>query len=317
MINFVSVLIPVYNAEKFLPKALDSVFNQGFKNFELLVMNDGSTDNSAAIMAAYALKDSRIITLNQSNTGKALAIDRLVSMAKSEWCVFMDADDIMMPDRLEKQIRFHNENSTVMASSSHCIYINEKDQQCGLQTYQGLKTREESIEAFEKKTLVNCAWTALMVKKKMFMEIGGLRSGFWPGEDFDFMNRWIERGHLLIIIQDYLMQYRIHENSITMSLKFDFLKSEYCNYCQYLRVNGLAEISFEEYVTVQKKESFLKKMRKKFYYYSAYYHKQAGISYHQKNIPSFMVKITIAILFDYRYVYASFKNQRKKVSMGQ
>ena len=317
MINFVSVLIPVYNAEKFLEKALDSVLNQSFPNFELLIINDGSTDSSAEIMNAYVLKDSRIIALHQPNAGQAIAINNLVSVAKSEWCVFMDADDLMMPDRLAKQIQFHNANPDVMASSGHCVYIDGKDQQCGLQTYHGLKTREDSFEAFEKKMLVNCAWTAFMVNKRIFVEIGGLRSAFWPGLDFDFMNRWIEKGHILIIIQDYLMKYRIHGNSITMKSKFDFVKSEYCNYCQYLRVNGLREISFEEYVAIQKNEPFFKKIRKKLYYYSAYYHKQAGISYHQKKIPSFMLKIAIAILFDYRYVYASFKNQRNKVNQEQ
>lgn len=113
------------------------------------------------------------------------------------------------------------------------------------------------------------------------------------------------------------MKYRIHENSITIKSKFDFVKAEYCYYCQNLRVNGLREVSFEEYLTIQKNEPFLKKLRKKFYYYSAYYHKQAGISYYQKKIPAFIIKISIAIFFDYRYVYASFKNQRNKVSGGQ
>jgi len=313
LINFISVLIPVYNAEKFLEKALDSVLNQSFQNFELLILNDGSTDRSAEIINDYALKDSRIIVVHQLNTGKSKALNKLVQISNADWCVFMDADDAMMHDRLEKQIQFHNANSDIMASSSHCIYIDGNGLQCGRQTYNGLKTKGDSIEAFEKKMSVICAWTAFMANKKIFLEIGGLRPEFWPGEDFDFVNRWIEKGNTLIIIQDYLMKYRIHENSVMMKSKFDFVKLGYCSYCQYLRVNGVCEISFEEYIAIQKNEPFFKRMRRKFHNYSKYYHKQAGVSYHQKKIPSFILKISIAILLDYRYVYASFQNQQNKV----
>ena len=75
-------------------------------------------------------------------------------MANAEWCVFIDHDDIMMPDRLEKQIKFPNENSDVMVSSSHCQYIDENDKYSGTQTYNGLKTREDSLNSQKNKTLV-------------------------------------------------------------------------------------------------------------------------------------------------------------------
>ena len=89
----ISVIIPVYNAEPFLPACLDSVLSQDYSSFEILVIDDGSTDNSAAIIDRYAAREPRIVALHQSNAGVSAARNRGLAEARGEYSAFVDADD--------------------------------------------------------------------------------------------------------------------------------------------------------------------------------------------------------------------------------
>lgn len=92
-----SIIIPVFNAEKYLSECLDSVLNQTFSDFELICINDGSTDNSAQILEAYKQKDSRIKVIHQSNGGVSAARNAGLDIAKGEYIGFVDADDTISP----------------------------------------------------------------------------------------------------------------------------------------------------------------------------------------------------------------------------
>ncbi|MEO7766395.1 MAG: glycosyltransferase family A protein, partial [Ferruginibacter sp.] len=133
----VSVILPVYNQEKYLQETIESILNQSFQDFELIILDDGSTDNSPQIIRQFAAKDNRIQAYFETNSGKSLATNYLVNKAKGEWCAFLDADDVMLKQRLERQVAFHNANPGVDASSSHCNYINEKGNMFGTQRYPG------------------------------------------------------------------------------------------------------------------------------------------------------------------------------------
>ncbi|MEL4306297.1 glycosyltransferase family 2 protein [Methanococcoides sp. LMO-2] len=100
----VSVIMPVYNAEKYLKDAIESILNQSFKNFELLIINDGSNDKSKAIIESH--NDSRIRLLNnEENSGLAKVRNKGIYEAKGEYIAWLDADDISHPLRLEKQVK--------------------------------------------------------------------------------------------------------------------------------------------------------------------------------------------------------------------
>ena len=97
----VSVIIPVYNVEKYLRECLDSVVNQTLKDIEIICINDGSPDNSLAILEEYAKKDSRIIVISQENSGVSTARNVGIDLAKGDYLYFIDADDYAEPDLLE------------------------------------------------------------------------------------------------------------------------------------------------------------------------------------------------------------------------
>ncbi len=96
-----SLIIPVYNVEEYLPECLDSVLAQTFGNFELLAVDDGSTDNSPAILEQFAAQDARIRLLQQENAGPSAARNAGVAAARGEYCLFVDSDDVVHPQLLE------------------------------------------------------------------------------------------------------------------------------------------------------------------------------------------------------------------------
>ncbi|MBF2003421.1 MAG: glycosyltransferase, partial [Synechococcales cyanobacterium M58_A2018_015] len=101
----VSVLMPVYNAERFLAQAVESILTQSFVDFEFLITNDGSRDRSLQILAAYAARDSRIRLLNRENKGVIYTLNEMLDRARGTFIARMDADDIAKPDRLAWQVQ--------------------------------------------------------------------------------------------------------------------------------------------------------------------------------------------------------------------
>src|SRR5690348_7082970 len=100
----VTVLMPVYNSEKYIWAAIHSVINQTWNDFELLIVNDGSTDGTQEIIKSFA--DDRIVLINQENGGVAKALNKGLMHAKGDYIARFDADDICFPDRLEEQVNF-------------------------------------------------------------------------------------------------------------------------------------------------------------------------------------------------------------------
>ena len=111
-----TVLMPVYNAEKFLAESINSILSQTYSDFELLILDDGSTDNSLKIIEAYAKEDKRIkILVNKTNQGEAKCRNRLLKNSKTEFIAWMDADDISLEDRLQTQMDFLKQNPKIDA----------------------------------------------------------------------------------------------------------------------------------------------------------------------------------------------------------
>ncbi len=104
MIPCISIIVPVYKVEAYLPKCIDSILDQSFSDFELLLIDDGSPDKSGAICDQYAKKDNRIRVFHKSNGGVSSARNCGLNKARGEWITFVDSDDELMPDALESMI---------------------------------------------------------------------------------------------------------------------------------------------------------------------------------------------------------------------
>lgn len=97
----ISIIVPIYNASLYLRKCIESILAQTLSNFELILINDGSTDDSSSICKEYSQKDKRIIIINENNSGVSVARNRGLEIASGEWITFVDADDYFLPDALQ------------------------------------------------------------------------------------------------------------------------------------------------------------------------------------------------------------------------
>ena len=102
----ISVVMPVYNAEKYLDEAIKSILVQTCKDFEFIIINDGSNDKSLEIIEKYNIQDERIVLINRENRGLIASLNEGIEKTKGRYIARMDADDISLPDRFEKQIEF-------------------------------------------------------------------------------------------------------------------------------------------------------------------------------------------------------------------
>jgi glycosyltransferase involved in cell wall biosynthesis len=118
----ISVIIPVYNVEKYLSQCLDSVINQTFKDFECICVNDGSTDNSLTILQEYSNKDNRIKIINQKNSGSSIARNKALRQSIGQYIAFIDSDDFVSNDYLEKLITVAEKENSNIVYCRHKMY---------------------------------------------------------------------------------------------------------------------------------------------------------------------------------------------------
>lgn len=124
----ISVIISIYNTEKYIRECLDSVINQTLKNIEIICVNDGSTDNSLNILKEYESKDKRIIIIDQKNQGLSCSRNNAMKIAKGEYIQFLDSDDYLKSDTIEKLYNFANKNDLELCSFSGYNFIDGENE---------------------------------------------------------------------------------------------------------------------------------------------------------------------------------------------
>lgn len=205
----VTVLMPVYNGEKYLRKAIDSILNQTFTEFEFLIVDDGSTDNSVEIINSY--QNSRInLVKNDKNEGLVYTLNRGLSLAKGEYIARMDCDDISLPERLKKQIDFLDSNSEIAVVGTWIKVINEKEEPQTTWQYP-LKPLEIQWNLYFYCPL---AHPSVMFRKRIILSNGSYSPEMTHAEDYELWWR-LSKKYLLANLPDILLIYRQHQSSIT------------------------------------------------------------------------------------------------------
>ena len=121
----VSVLMSVYNGDRYLDEAIDSILSQTYENFEFIIINDGSTDHTKDILSSYSNQDNRIRVFHQKNHGLTFSLNRGLELSRGKYVARMDADDISSPRRLEEQINYLRANPEVGVLGTQMEIINE------------------------------------------------------------------------------------------------------------------------------------------------------------------------------------------------
>lgn len=215
----VSVLLPVYNGEPYLVEAVNSILSQTYRNLEIIIINDGSTDGSAATIDRFA--DPRIITLHQANRGLAATLNRAVGIASGTYLARQDADDFSHPARIEKQVRFlhHNPEVGVVGTWSEIWEESNKTGRCHNHPV------ESKLLAFN--TLFDCYFvhSSVMLRKSVFDVVGGysVEDARQP-EDYELWSRVLRNGNFKFAnLAEVLVGYREVPHSICRSASTSFL----------------------------------------------------------------------------------------------
>lgn len=222
----VSVVMTVYNAEKYLSLSIESILNQTFTNFEFIIINDCSVDGSSQIITNYSNLDKRIkIINNKTNLGVSKSCNNAIKMAAGEYIARMDSDDIALPNRLQTQVDFLDNNSDVIAVGSNADVIDMNGNY--VYTTSQPETYNEILLSLKKRaTMIN---PTTIFRKESFLEVGGY---YEPIKHYfeDFM-LWAQLSKIgkIVNIKDSLLQYRIVMNSISskqVSKKYQQLEIE-------------------------------------------------------------------------------------------
>ena len=211
----VTVLMPVYNSEKYIAQAVESILNQSFRAFEFIIINDGANDATTAILNNYAVKDSRIRLINQSNQGIVAALNRGLSESKGKWIFRMDHDDIALPHRLECQMEEIKQNPDLILLGGWVLQIDSNG--ISLKTTKYPADHDALINQLESKMSFFAHPTACF-RRDIVTKIGGYRERFCCAEDYDLWLRLSSIGKFSCC-QNVILKLRRHDAS--MSSQFD------------------------------------------------------------------------------------------------
>lgn len=194
----------VYDGEKYLQEAVDSILAQTFQDFEFIIVNDGSSDATRNLLEGYAKKDPRIKIYHQEHLGLAASLNYGCSLAQADYIARMDADDISLPDRFMKQLDYLEKYPHLVVLGGGVDLIDDQGRKLGSinQASSHLEIRKILISA-------NPVFhPTVMMRRKAWMQIGGYRKQFQFAEDYDLWVRMILK-YEIQNMQDTLLKYRI------------------------------------------------------------------------------------------------------------
>jgi len=220
----VSVVMPVYNGEEFLGEAIQSILSQTFQNFELIIINDGSTDNTLSIIKEFQKKDNRIILISRGNMGLIYSLNEGIEKSKGAYIARMDADDISLKSRLDKQLEFMKDNNVDICGSNVQLFNGGGD----------IKLWQYPIldQDIKFSLLFSCAFAhpSVVIRREVFSSLK--YKNYKNAEDYKL---WVDAalsGFRMGNINKTLLKYRFHKGqvsykNITLQKSQSFLISDF------------------------------------------------------------------------------------------
>jgi len=180
--DFITVVIPTYNRVTFLKDAIDSVLAQTFLDFELIVVDDGSTDDTPKLLSSY---NNKVRVITQTNQGPSAARNRGIETAKGEWIAFLDSDDVWKPDKLKKQVQFITDNPDTKICQTEEVWIRN-----GKRVNPRKKHEMHSGWIYEKcLPLCIVSPSSVMIRQDVFEKVGLFDETMPACEDYDLWLR--------------------------------------------------------------------------------------------------------------------------------
>jgi glycosyltransferase involved in cell wall biosynthesis len=237
--------MPVFNAETYLQESIKSILKQTFRDFEFIIINDGSTDGSLPIIRKYEKTDRRIKVISRQNKGVVYTLNEGLQIAKGTYIARMDADDIAYSHRLEMQYKYLKNNNDIDLIGSQIDVFGDvdKDSMEEIKNRYGQyipQSRKECTMLFLRENVL--CHPSIMGRRTFFVRMGGYRNLYPTSEDYDLWIRSIKNGANFQNLNETLIKYRIHQKSVTrknvknskiildrINIKLDFIESRLTN----------------------------------------------------------------------------------------
>lgn len=239
----ISIIMPVHNEEAYVQEAISSILEQSFSALELIVVNDASTDRSDVLIRSFV--DSRLVYVsNPIRTGNYSCRNQGAKLARGKYMAVMDADDVALPERLNKQYRYLEEHPDVIAVGAGCIFIPQDSPKTTLHTYE-----EILLGLLTDNTFVH---SSLMYRAEVFRSLGGYDETYYYSADYDLACRLALTGPV-VNLRDALIYYRWHPKQISqkhVAEQADFaekIRKKYCqNFINYFKDDAQAEADYPD-----------------------------------------------------------------------
>ena len=210
----VSVIVPCYKQAHLVSQTLDSVLNQSYKNWECIVVNDGSPDNTSEVVNTYVSKDSRFHLLEQENQGLAMSRNNGIRASNGKYILPLDSDDLIEPTYLEKAVKYHEENPDTKVVYCKADRFDQKNESWDLPEYK-----------YEDEIWTNRIFCSAVYKRCDYDKTIGYNPNMKGGyEDWDFWLSLLDRDSKVYRIPEVLFHYRFQRNS--MVTKSDTIRPE-------------------------------------------------------------------------------------------
>jgi glycosyltransferase involved in cell wall biosynthesis len=277
----VSVIMPVYNAEEYLREALQSVREQTHTAFELITVDDGSTDGSSRILREFASRDKRIITWRGANRGVAAVANECVKHARNDLIVRCDADDLMLPNRLERQIWFMENHPEISAACAYAWLTDRHGKVLARATPQ--IDVDRGIRELNPDHFVHLINSCAILRKRDLVAVGGYATAYRFGEDRELWGRLVASGYRLGVQPEFLSKVRIHRSSLTGSkTRNNELTCRYIDHNIVRELQGQKRISFATFLEQRKRLPILRRLFQNLSDISEIYYKEATRDYAEK-----------------------------------
>ncbi len=222
----ISCVMPVFNAATYLTLAIDSVLVQTLGDFELIVVDDGSTDSSRAIVEAMAEKDARIRLVTKPNSGIVDSLNLGISISQGAFIARMDGDDICDPDRFKSQIEYFSEHPECVVLGTRVRIIDKTG--AAVRTTRSVKWRQTDGTEFPLGGITLCH-PSVMFRKSAFDKTRGYSNLYYASEDYELWYQMSKFGTVAELFA-VLLSYRVHSESISMKKlsqqRFGCMKAE-------------------------------------------------------------------------------------------
>ena len=244
----VTILVPVYNGASHLAETLTSLLAQTYKDFELLIVDDGSTDNSAEIINSFS--DPRIRMIRKENGGLCSTLNRGIQEARGEYIARSDQDDISFPHRLNREMMVADMYPEALGMFAYNTKIGGKHSWANSDKL----TMTNSVKAYDPIKDGCLLGSTMLVRTSALREIGGFRERYYPVDDWDLEFRLAEKGKVLVVCEP-LVAYRFHRDASTYRTFAEMQQKKYWTEDSHSRrVQNLPELPFEEFLAQMPKD---------------------------------------------------------------